>query len=44
MVLKSLVASQPVYILTPLQTKHQAIKETNRCFLNYLYGMIRAIK
>ena len=27
MVLKSLVASQLVYMLTPLQTKHQANKE-----------------
>ena len=29
-VLKSLVASQLVYILTPLQTNHQAIKEINK--------------
>ena len=34
-VLKSLVASQLVYILTPLQTNHQAIKEINKLFFQF---------
>ena len=37
-VLKSLVASQLVYILTPLQTNHQAIKEINKLFFNFLWN------
>ena len=35
-VLKSLVASQLVYVLTSLQTKHHAIKEINRMFFSIL--------
>ena len=37
-VLKSLVASQLVYILTPLQTNHQVIKEINKLFFNFLWN------
>ena len=37
-VLKSLVASQLVYILSPLQTNHQAIKEINKLFFSFLWN------
>ena len=43
-VLKSLVASQLVYVLTSLQTKHHAIKEINRMFFSNSYVMIKVIK
>ena len=43
-VLKSLVASQLVYILTPLQTNHQAIKEINKLFFSISYGTAKRIK
>ena len=34
--LKSLVAPQLVYVLTALQTKHQAIKEINKTFFKFI--------
>ena len=37
-VLKSLVASQLVYILSPLQTKHHAINEINKLFFKFLWN------
>ena len=37
-VLKSLVASQLVYILSPLQTNHEAIKEINSMFYAFLWN------
>ena len=37
-VLKNLVASQLDYILTPLQTNHQAIKEINKSLFNFLWN------
>ena len=36
-VLKSLIASQLVYILSPLSTNHNAIKEINNIFFNFLW-------
>jgi len=36
-VLKSLVASQLVNVLSPLQTNHQAIKELNEAFYHFLW-------
>ena len=36
-VLKSLIASQLVYILSPLPTNHNAIKEINNIFFNFLW-------
>ena len=36
-VLKSLIASQLVYILSPLPTNHNAIREINNIFLNFLW-------
>ena len=36
-VLKSLTASQLVYILLPLPTNHSAINEINSMFLNFLW-------
>ena len=38
MVLKSLIASQLVYILSPLPTNHNAIKEINNIFFNFLWN------
>ena len=48
-VLKSLVASQLVYILSTLKRNHQAIKEINNLFngnhfFNLFYGIIKAMK
>ena len=44
-VLKSLIASQLVYIFSPLQTHHAAIKEINVMFYNFLWpGMTKATK
>ena len=37
-VLKSLVASQLVYIFSPLQTNHEAIKEINTIFYEFLWN------
>jgi len=37
-VLKSLIASQLVYIFSPLQTNHAAIKEINVMFYNFLWN------
>ncbi len=37
-VLKSLVVSQLVYILSPLQTNHQAIKKINKLFFSFLWN------
>ena len=37
-VLKSLVASELVYVLTSLQTKHHAIKEIDRMFFKFLWN------
>ena len=37
-VLKSLVASQLVYILTHLQRNHQAIKQINKLFFHFLWN------
>ena len=37
-VLKSLIASQLVYIFSPLQTNHTAIKEINVMFYNFLWN------
>ena len=34
-VLKSLVASQLVYVFSPLQTNHEVIKENNKLFFNF---------
>ena len=34
-VLKSLVASQVVYVFSPLQTNHEVIKEINKLFFNF---------
>ena len=36
--LKSLVASQLVYILSPLQTNHEAIKDNNSMFYAFLWN------
>ena len=36
-VLKSLIASQLVYILSPLPTKHKVIGEINNIFFNFLW-------
>ena len=38
MVLKSLVVSQLVYILGPLQTDYEAIKELNTIFYKFLWN------
>ena len=35
-VLKSLVASQLVYVFSPLATNHDVIKEINKLFFNFL--------
>ena len=37
-VLKSLVASQLVYVLSPLQTNEKVIKEVNRLFYSFLWN------
>ena len=37
-VLKSLIASQLVYILSPLQTKHAALDEINKMFYDFLWS------
>ena len=37
-VLKSLIASQLVYILSPLPTNHQAINVINKMFYNFLWN------
>ena len=37
-VLKSLIASQVVYILSPLETNHSAIKDINVMFYNFLWN------
>ena len=37
-VLKSLMVSQLVYILSPLPTDHEAVKEVNNRFYNFLWG------
>ena len=37
-VLKSLVASQLVYVCSPLQTNHEVIKEINKLFFNFLWN------
>ena len=37
-VLKSLVASQLVYILSPLRTNEKAIKEVNKLFYTFLWN------
>ena len=37
-VLKSLVASQLVYVFSPLQTNHEVIKEINKPFFNFLWN------
>ena len=37
-VLKSLFASQLVYIFSPLQTNHEAIKEINTIFYKFLWN------
>ena len=37
-VLKSLVASQVVYVFSPLQTNHEVIKEINKLFFNFLWN------
>ena len=36
--MKSLVASQLVYVLSPLQTNHDIIKEINKLFFNFLWN------
>ena len=36
--MKSLVASQLVYIFSPLQTNHEAIKEINTIFYKFLWN------
>lgn len=43
-VLKSLVASQLVYVFSPLQTNHEVIKEINKLFFQFFYGTIKVIK
>ena len=43
-VLKTLAASQLVYILSPLQTNHEAIKELNSIFFQFFYGMKKETK
>ena len=37
-VLKSLVASQLVYVFSPLQKNHEVIKEINKLFFNFLWN------
>ena len=37
-ILKSLIASQLIYIFSPLQTHHTAIKEINVMFYNFLWN------
>lgn len=37
-VLKSPVASQLVYVFSPLQTNHEVIKEINKLFFNFLWN------
>ena len=37
-VLKSLVASQLVYVLSPLHTNEKAIKEVNKLFYSFLWN------
>ena len=37
-VLKSLVASQLVYVLSPLRTNAKAIKEVNKLFYSFLWN------
>ena len=37
-VLKNLVASQLVYVFSPLQTNHEVIKEINKLFFNFLWN------
>ena len=37
-VLKSLIASQLVYILSPLPTKHAALDEINNMFYDFLWS------
>ena len=37
-VLKSLVASQLVYVLSPLQTNEKVIKEVNKLFYSFLWN------
>ena len=37
-VLKSLMVSQLLYILSPLPTDHEAVKEVNNLFYNFLWG------
>ena len=37
-VMKSFIASQLVYILSPLPTKHAALDEINNMFYNFLWG------
>ena len=41
--MKSLVASQLVYVFSPLQTNHEVIKEINKLF-SIFYGTIKVIK
>ena len=36
-ILKSLIASQLVHVLSPLQTSHQAMKELNEAFYHFLW-------
>ena len=36
--MKSLMVSQLVYILSPLPTDHEAVKEVNNLFYNFLWG------
>ena len=36
-VLKSLVASQLVYVFSPLQTNHEVIKKINKLFFNFFF-------
>ena len=43
-VLKSLIASQLVYILSPLPTEHYILNEINKAFFNFFYGMERATR
>ena len=42
-VLKRLVASQLVYVFSPLQTNHEVIKEITN-FFSIFYGTIKEIK
>jgi len=37
-VLKSLAASQLLYVFSPLQTNHEVIKEINKLFFNFLWN------